>query len=230
MNALEMLQSKLGYTFSDPKILTLALTHSSRANESKTQGHNERLEFLGDAVLELHISQELYMRRPDDREGALTRMRADIVGETPLAALARRLDIGSCLLMGRGEASQGGRKRNALLADAVEAVIGAVHLDGGYEASRALVLRLFGDALDSAHFETPKKDHKSRLQEITQALFKELPVYFPLPAEGPDHAPLFKAKVELPNGAVFTASGTSIKKAEQNAAASAIAALEEGSK
>ncbi len=218
-------QACINHAFSQVKFLRCALSHSSYANE---QGHgcqdNERLEFLGDAVLELVISAEAYVRYKDVQEGQLTRVRSTLVKESSLANLARELGLDGFVLLGRGEEAQGGRERDSLLADALEAVFGAVFLDGGYEAARAVILRSFEshwpDAVDE-----PAKDFKSALQEITQQRFKKRPTYALTASSGPEHEKVFEVTLTLPDGTIFTAQGASMKKAEQSAALSALEVL-----
>ncbi len=223
--ALIRLEEKLGYVFNDTAPLETALTHSSWANEHGV-AHNERLEFLGDAVLELVISRQIYLRFPGHREGAMTKMRSSLVSEEHLAMLAEKLRLGSALRMGRGEEYQGGRTRPALLADAMEAVFGAVFLDGGFAAAEQVILLLFGGSWSSLPGQDGRKDYKTRLQEVTQALLHSLPAYIPLESRGPEHARIFTVSLELSDGKKFLASGSSLKRAEQNAARMALDELE----
>ena len=144
LKRLSELEERLQYRFHDISLLATALTHSSWANEHNTV-HNERLEFLGDAVLEVNVSYEIYKRFPQEREGGMTRLRSRLVSEGKLAELARSLHLGEALFMGRGEEAQGGRERAALIADAMEAVLGAVYLDGGHEEASALIHRLYSN-------------------------------------------------------------------------------------
>ena len=217
------LEKILGYTFKDASLLATALTHSSWANENKTlSNHNERLEFLGDAVLELCVSWELFSRFPQTREGDLTRMRAQLVSTGALASLAREMELDTWLQLGRGEESQGGRHRDALLSDAFEAVLGAVFSDGGYEAARCVVGHVLEGHWPQAVDAQSQKDFKTRLQEVTQHLFKERPVYNLIGSHGPEHAKLFEVRLELPNGTSFTSQGNSVKRAEQQAAQAAL--------
>lgn len=219
-------EERLHYQFHDVSLLAAALTHSSWANEHGTM-HNERLEFLGDAVLEINISLELYQRFPTEREGELTRLRSLLVSEGKLAELARGLRLGEALFMGRGEEAQGGRSRPALIADAVEAVLGAVYLDGGQAAASALVSRLYEGHWPSYGDAGKVKDYKTRLQEVTQSLLHTLPVYSLLSSSGPEHARTFQVHLALSNGRSFTASGGSLKRAEQEAAKLALEALDD---
>ena len=224
---LERIEQILDYHFSRPERVALALTHSSWANEHGLgQAHNERLEFLGDAVLELCISWELFTRFPQAREGDMTRVRSQLVGTTSLAQRARETGIDQLLRLGRGEEQQGGRSRDAVLSDVFEAVLASVYEDGGYAAARKVVLRIFGGLLDEVCVGRPKtKDFKTSLQERSVALFHDRPVYTTLACEGPEHARHFTVQVSLPSGQQFTACGSSCKKAEQEAARLALCAL-----
>jgi ribonuclease III len=216
----------LGHAFADPRLLATALTHSSFANErGENAGHNERLEFLGDAVLELCVSAELFSRFPEAPEGELTLLRSQLVNESSLAIMARRLQLESHVLLGRGEENQGGRSRASLLSDVFEAVMGAVFLDGGYNAAREFVARAF-DGLWPARPATPKtKDFKSRLQEYTQKTHKSRPTYALLGSAGPEHDKRFEVRLTLPCGREILATEKSVKKAEQMAARLALQSL-----
>ena len=225
LKRLAELEERLRYRFHDVSLLATALTHSSWANEHGTV-HNERLEFLGDAVLEVNISHEIYKRFPQEREGGMTRLRSRLVSEGKLAELARSLRLGEMLFMGRGEESQGGRERPALIADAMEAVLGAVYLDGGHEEASALIHRLYADRWPEPETDKKNKDYKTRLQEATQAVLHSLPVYVPLSSSGPEHAKVFRVQLELSDGRCFVAEGGSLKRAEQEAARLALAALD----
>jgi len=211
------------YHFKNKDLLRTALTHSSYANENpEIKENNERMEYLGDAVLELCITEELYKRFPMAREGELTSTRAHLVNESFLANLARDISLNKFILLGRGEENQGGRERDANLCDAFEALIGAVFLDGGYERAKELVYNLFKNKWPQRCLENTKKDYKSKLQEITQKLFKERPKYILIDSFGPEHAKSYKVKVILPNDLSFEAIASSIKRAEQMAAKEAI--------
>lgn len=223
---MDTLQKVISHRFSQVKLLRTALTHSSFANESEESAEdNERLEFLGDAVLELSISEILFRCHPDATEGALTRMRARLVSEPALAELARELKLDESLLLGRGEEMQGGRERDSLLSDALEAILGAVFLDGGYDAAKQVVGAIFESRIPAACDVKRVKDSKSRLQELTQKDFKERPVYTLLGSSGPDHAKVFEVELALPDGSRLTATGSSVKKAEQNVASKALEIL-----
>lgn len=218
------LQQRIGYSFKNVELLRQALTHSSWANEYNHPGeHNERLEFLGDAVLELAISTCLYHRYPRQREGTLTKVRASLVRESCLAELGKKLGIPEALRLGRGEEQQCGRQRESLLADALEAVLAAVYLDGGYEAAKGVVDRIFPASEQSGDGEG--KNPKCALQELCQKYHHDVPVYTLLQATGPDHARIFEVRLELPNGRYFHGIGSSRKRAEQAAAEAALAAL-----
>lgn len=220
---LKQLQENIPYTFSQVKHLVLALTHSSYCNEHpESHGHNERLEFLGDAVLELCISELLYERFENLREGELTAMRSRLVSEGALARLALDLKLDEVLLLGRGEEEQGGRRRNALVSDAFEAVLGAIFIDGGFLAAKAVVRELFTPLMPEAEGREKPKDNKSLLQERMQKTFQERPVYTLLGSDGPEHAKIFEVGLVLPDGRSFKASGSSVKRAEQAVAALAL--------
>ena len=220
---LELLQESVSYQFRQTGLLALALTHSSAANEQQTSTlHNERLEFLGDAVLELCISHELYRRFPDAREGQLTAMRSRLVNQDSLAELARKLRLDALLVLGKGEESQGGRTRDSLLSDTFEAVLGAIFEDGGFAAAHNVVARLFADAWPQPEEKKKNKDPKSQLQEFSQQHFKGRPVYALVAADGPEHAKVFSVQVTLPEGTTFLSSGSSVKRAEQTAARTAL--------
>ncbi|EGJ50730.1 ribonuclease III [Desulfocurvibacter africanus] len=228
MDRLAAIQAELDYHFGQPAYLARALTHSSYANEHELAlESNERLEFLGDAVLELAISECLFQRFPMAHEGQLTRIRSRLVKEKTLAQRARDLGLDRLILLGRGEESQGGRDRDSVLADALEALLGAVFLDGGYLAAREFVSRTFQDLLPETADLPKVKDYKTRLQEITQQRFKIRPIYAQLGTSGPDHARIYEVEVRLPEGASFAATGASLKRAEQNAARLAIEHLGE---
>ncbi len=223
-DALESLQESISYRFGQVKLLAQALTHSSYANEQGS-GHNERLEFLGDAVLELTVSEELFKRFPDAPEGALTKLRAKLVSMPGLAEMARALSLENYIYLGKGEESQGGRDRDSLLSDAFEALLGAVFLDGGFESAKRVVGKLFLDHWPE-EIETPKsRDFKSRLQEHTQREHKARPIYRLVGSSGPEHEKLFEVELSLPDGKSLTARGSSVKKAEQTAARQALEML-----
>lgn len=223
---LQRVEEGLGYAFNDKALLASALTHSSYANEhGGGVAHNERLEFLGDAVLELCVSSELFKQFPDVREGDLTRMRAKIVSQPFLSELAREYGLDTVLLLGKGEESQGGRERPSLLSDAFEALLGAVYLDGGFDAAITVVRTVFDGKWPVQKQGGPAKDCKSLLQEVTQRRFKERPVYALVDSYGPEHAKVFIVRVSLPDGRDFTSDGPSLKRAEQLVASLALETL-----
>ncbi len=223
MPAYAALQVAFGYEFNNIELLQRALTHSSWANENKSLlPHNERQEFLGDAVLEVCVSWELFSRFPHAREGHLTKLRSSLVSTKTLAELARELGVDQDLNLGRGEESQGGRKRDSVLSDALEAVLGAIFEDGGYESVHKVIVHIFGSRwpLDLEH--SQEKDYKTKLQETTQRLHKDRPIYVLQGSHGPEHAKCFEVRLTLPNGQEFFASGPSLKRAEQEAARMAL--------
>ncbi|MBD5641237.1 MAG: ribonuclease III [Desulfovibrio sp.] len=205
------------------QLLTHALMHSSWANEHQMEGlNNQRLEFLGDAVLELCITDELYHRYPQFREGALTEIRARLVSEAELARLGRELGIDKALLLGRGEEHNAGRDRDSIIADAFEAVLAAIYEDGGIESARKVVKWVYRKRWEEASRLETKKDAKSRLQELCQKLYRETPNYIRLGQSGPDHAKTFEVKLILPDGQEFVGLEKSAKRAEHAAAALAL--------
>jgi ribonuclease III len=212
-----------GHAFADPGLLTQALTHRS-ANAL----HNERFEFLGDALVGLLIADALFQRWPKAHEGELTRARAELVRESSLAALARTLDLGSRIQLGPGEMKSGGHRRESILADALEAVVGAIYLDAGYEACRNIVLPWFSDAIAALPpLNKLGKDAKTRLQEWLQARQYPLPVYTLLAESGEDHAKSFRIGCALAEpAAVGEGEGASRRAAEQAAAEAVLAVLE----
>ena len=223
---LDSVQQAIHYRFKQVKLLEMAMTHSSYANEQDGQAeNNERLEFLGDAVLELCVAEELYRRFPLAREGDMTRMRAGLVSKPTLSDMAQEFNLDEGLLLGKGEASQGGRLRKTLLGDVLEAVIGAIFQDGGYEAAKTWVAFAFANRWPEGAEGEKAKDPKSKLQELTQKWFKDRPVYLLDSTTGPEHAKVFHVKVLLPSGAAYTATGASMKRAEQKAASLALHAL-----
>lgn len=223
-HALQALEKKLGHYFKSPAILDQALTHTSWANEhTACDEHNERLEFLGDAVLELCVSDELFHRFPLAREGAMTEMRSRLVSEPVLAAISRSLGLDNLIRLGIGEERQDGRNKDSLLADAFEAVLAAVYEDGGFVECKKVIAEIYAD-LWPAQISPPKeKDPKSRLQEECQKRYRQLPVYTLFAANGPDHARVFNVKLALPDGREFAGTDSSAKKAGQAAAAAALA-------
>jgi ribonuclease-3 len=226
----EALESRLGYRFRDRDLLECALTHRSRANEDETGvvRDNESLEFLGDSVLGFLIAERLYLSFPQSDEGHKSKMKASLVSTTALARLARRLDLGEYLVLGRGEEKTGGRKKRALLADGYEALVAAVYLDGGIEAARDFIAREFGGLLSGqTSASLSEGDHKSRLQEYVQARDRPLPEYHVVAESGPDHRKVFQVDVSVAGAVVASASGRKKKEAEQEAARLALASLQD---
>ncbi|MDI3281413.1 MAG: ribonuclease III [Bacillota bacterium] len=225
---LERLRSALGADGLDLALLQEATTHSSYANERPGEGlsHNERLEFLGDAVLGLIIAEHLFKALPGRAEGRLAKLKARLVSEPVLARLAGRLALGSYLLLGRGEELTGGRKRVSILADALEAVIGACYLSLGWEETRRLVLAWWEEELTGLASGEEVLDAKSALQELTQAEWRERPEYRVIGEEGPDHQKKFCVEVWLGERSLGRGEGRTKKAAEQAAARVALAALQ----
>tara|TARA_B100000676_G_scaffold168269_1_gene165576 strand:- start:2644 stop:3330 length:687 start_codon:yes stop_codon:yes gene_type:complete len=223
-NDLDRLMARLGYRFNDIDLLALALTHRSVSRHR----NYERLEFLGDAQLGQIISIALFERFPDAAEGQLTRMRASLVRGQTLALVARELGLGDCLVLGGGELKSGGFRRDSILADALEAVIGAILLDGGESQCRDVVLNWFNDRLQAITPQNAQKDAKTRLQEWLQARKFELPIYQVTNVEGLAPKQTFDVTCELEQmQQTFTAHGASRRKAEQQAAAAALSWLEQ---
>lgn len=223
-----ILQEKLGYSFQDIALLTEAMTHRSFANEYQSEDllDNERLEFLGDAVLDLIVSQYLMNFQPDAPEGELTRIRADVVAMPSLARLARKLDLGSCLLLGKGEERSGGRDKSNLLADALESLLGAIFTDSNFDSVQKVVLPLFIPLLEQAS-SREGQDFKSRLQELVQAAQGELPVYKLVEATGPPHDRVYHVEVYVQKRLEGAGQGRTKKSAEQAAAEAAISSLDQ---
>ena len=227
MHTLQVLEKKLGYTFRCKEQLQAALYHSSYANEHRCCGvsSNERLEFLGDAVLGLVTADYLYHKHPDLPEGDLTRMRAALVCEESLYEVAQRLGLGSELRLGKGEEAGGGRHRASILADATEAVFAAVYLDGGITAASALIHRVLLDVEREEVVEERRRDYKTLLQEHIQRKAGQELTYCMVREEGPDHAKTFVTEVRLNGTAIGEGSGHSKKESEQMAAKSALEKL-----
>ena len=225
------LQDVIGHRFANVRLLLTALTHRSWANENRTDDakqpqDNERLEFLGDAVLDLVIGHRLMDRYPDQREGELSVTRAHVVSEAGLSDVARSIRLGKWLLLGKGEERSGGRDKPSILADALEAVIAAVYLDAGFDAARDLVERLMAEVIDQVR-ETGTSDYKTAFQEAAQARLKVTPEYRVLGSSGPDHDKTFEVGVAIDGKVWATGAGKSKKEAEQRAARAAQALLDE---
>lgn len=227
--SLDALQERLGHRFRDPGLLRIALTHASYAHENQVE-HNERLEFLGDAVLQMATTLLLMERFPTAREGELSRLRARLVNTRALAAVARELGIADALRLGVGEESSGGRARTSILADAVEALLGAVHQDAGMGPCTEIVRRWMEPRLATLEqVDAPSgqrwKDPRSRLQELAQAQRRQAPQYRLLSAEGPPHDLVFTMAVELDGRLLGVGVGRSKRDASRAAAAEALTRL-----
>lgn len=226
MPALAELQQRLGHQFRDEGLLRLALTHPSVAHENNAiVRHNQRLEFLGDSVLELILSTELFAKFPDADEGQLTKSRAKLANANSLSTHGRSLELGKHLILSRGEENTGGRNRSSALADAFEAVLGAIYLDGGFEAARAFVLREFAADLSELELPVGIENPKGELQELLQAKSPVAPVYELISAEGPDHDRHFVCAVLHDGKELARGSGKSKKAAESDAALAALSKL-----
>ena len=217
-------EAKLDVSFKDPELLELALTHRSYAYENELVDTNERLEFLGDAILNLCVTDLLYARFPSYLEGDLAKLRASLVSEPALADVAGDLDLGDVIKLGRGESQSGGRHKPSIKADALEAVVGAVYLDGGILGVRRLVKRLFGWRIEATVGKEIPKDPKTRLQEMVTRKHGILPRYRVV-GSGPDHAKRFRAEVFVNDESCGEGEGRSKKEAEQAAAARALEML-----
>ena len=222
------LQTRLAYTFRDEGLLRLALTHPSVAHESgEPMAHNQRLEFLGDAVLQLVLTRELYEKFPAFDEGPLTKARAKLVNRRTLAEHARALDLGPHLILSRGEEMHGGRERPSALADTFEALLGAIFLDGGYNAARQFILREFSAAFGKLTVPPTIENPKGELQELLQARSPESPQYHVVSATGPDHDRVFECIVQHAGVELARGRGKSKKAAESEAALTALKKLRE---
>jgi len=207
-------QDRIGYRFSDPDLLRRALTHNSLASD--TRPSNQRLEFLGDRVLNLAIAEALLAQDQSADEGTLAPRYNALVRKETCADVARTMDLGAVLRLGRGEQNTGGRRKNAILGDAMEAVLAAIYLDGGLDAARKVILKHWGDKL--INVEAQARDAKTALQEWVQARGEPPPRYVEIARDGPDHAPRFTIAARLASGAEAQAEGGSKREAEQAAA------------
>jgi len=234
MNAYEVLidnslkiEELLGYTFENKKWLILAFVHRSFFNEQKevVEEHNERLEFLGDAVLGLIVSSTLYTLLPDQSEGQLSHLRSQAVEASRCALFVAKLEIGSFLLLGKGEKRAEGRGRETILADFFEALLGAIYLDGGLEAARTFFLHHFQEDLQKI-MEKPTRNWKAELQDYSQKKFQKPPQYKVIMESGPDHSKMFHIKVHIDDKVMGQGSGFSKKQAEQASAEQALLVLD----
>jgi len=222
------LQTRLGYPFRNEGLLQLALTHPSVAHESgEPTAHNQRLEFLGDAVLQLVLTHELYDKYSAFDEGPLTKARAKLVNRRTLAEHARALGVGAHLILSRGEETSGGRERASTLADAFESLLGAIFLDGGFDAARGFILREFSAAFGKLSVIPTIENPKGELQELLQARSSESPQYHVVSATGPDHDRVFECIVQHDGVELARGSGKSKKAAETDAALAALKKLQE---
>ena len=218
------LVERLRYRFREPSLLDEALTHRSVSDRN-----NERLEFLGDAILNFVIASELFHRQPGDTEGGLSRLRASLVNRETLAEIARGLDLGGCLRLGSGERKSGGRRRESILSDALEGVFGAVYIDGGFDACQDLILQLFRDRLDNLPAASDLKDPKTRLQEHLQSRHQPLPSYEVLDVAGQAHEQRFRVACRVESADMHTEGvAGSRRRAEQEAARAMLARLSGG--
>jgi ribonuclease-3 len=220
-------QQVLGITFNDPSLLERALTHSSYVNEKQGVASNERLEFLGDAVLGLIIADKLYHDFPDYSEGEMTQIRAALVRSGTLFRIAKSIDLGDYLYLGKGEEASGGREKTTNLESALEAVIAAVYLDLGLLEAEKLVLRLFVSEIEKAIGKSPDIDYKSSLQEVLQRKYQRAPTYVLVDTTGSEHDRYFVAEARLGDRVLGKGTGRSKKSAETEAARAALAQLQE---
>jgi len=216
------LEDVIGYRFKDSAVLKEALSHKSFASESKSSVYNERLEFLGDSVLAAVVAHQLYVDYPGEPEGRLSKIKSQLVSRPTLAHWAAELNLGAYLLLGVGEETSGGRSRQSLLGNALEALIGAIYLDGGYGAAETFIRQW----CIGRHGSLAETDHKSRLQEVLQKKFKVPPVYELKSAEGPDHDKTFEVFVRIGKKTLAHGVGKTKKEAEQSAARNALTAME----
>jgi ribonuclease-3 len=225
---LRELEKSLHTHFRRLSLLDQALSHPSFVNELPEQrgAHYEKLEFLGDAVLELVVSHDLFDNYPTYYEGELTKLRAAVVSKPTLAKIAKKIGIDPYIQLGKGEELGGGRKRNSLLADVMESVIGAIYLDSGLKAAREFVVRHFSEDIERLDQDQQKMDYKSILQEITQSRFQTLPRYVVLSEAGPPHDRTYEILLTINDQPYGTGTGRNKKEAQQNAACDALAKLQ----
>jgi len=218
--ALNQLETALCYNFRHIEFLETALTHSSYVHENPqlAAADNERYEFLGDAVLGFCVSDMLIKKYPDFSEGSLSQVRSSLVNEKPLARLAKKLNLGDYLLLGKGEDISGGRFKDSLLANALEAVLAAIYLDAGMTKAKSTMKKLIGPLLEDNSLRSQYFDYKTALQEFCQKKYKAAPIYALIDSHGPDHAKIFEVKVTIADKTEHLGSGRSKKEAEKNAA------------
>ncbi len=227
MHPLSDIQKRIACRFQHPELLEQALTHKSYANENRVPYHNERMEFLGDSVLNLIVSEYLMKTCPASSEGDLSRIRAAVVSEPALAAIARELGLGAYILLGRGEEQTGGRDKDSLLANCLEALIASIYLDAGKDAAGAFVIRFFEEVLQKTCTSRSTLDYKTELQERCQERLKLLPEYRIASESGPDHQKQFEVEVWIKGELSGRGLGKSKKEAEQRAAKEALERLSE---
>ena len=228
MSLLKNLQERIAYRFQNDQLLIQALTHRSYLHQSNEEGEdNERLEFLGDSVIELIVSHLLLTRLPHIDEGGLSKARATLVKEVTLASLARRVQLGEALRLGRGEEETGGREKDSILAGGFEALAAAIYLDGGYEEAFRVIEGLYTHLLEKIKEELQDHDFKTRLQEYTQKRLNTTPQYVVTAQEGPDHEKTFEVVISIGKKAYGMGRGKSKKEAEQRAAEKALRSLPE---
>ncbi len=225
MPRLSDIQQRIGHWFKNEELLERSLIHKSYANENRVPAHNERFEFLGDAVLGLVISEYLMRTCPDSSEGDLSRFRAAVVSEPALAKIAREIGLGSYILLGRGEEQTGGRDKDSLLANCLEALIASVYLDGGKDAAEAFVIRFFEEIIRKTCASRGTLDYKTELQELCQERLKQLPEYRVVSETGPDHQKQFAVELSIKGEVCGRGVGKSKKEAEQKAAKEALEKL-----
>jgi ribonuclease-3 len=219
------IQERIAYQFEDISLLERALTHKSFANEYRVSYHNERMEFLGDAVLNLTVSEYLMRACPNASEGELSKLRAAVVSEPALSSIARKIGLGSYILLGRGEEQTGGRGKDSLLANCLEALIASIYLDTGKEPAAAFVIRFFEDMIKEICTSRGILDNKTELQELCQERLKQLPEYKTVSETGPDHQKQFEVEVWIKGRLSGRGIGRSKKEAEQRAAKEALEKL-----
>ena len=224
---IQNLQSQLKYFFNDRGILLQALTHTSYSHENLQEKpislrDNERMEFLGDAILDAILTDILLEAFPNAQEGPLSKIRASLVNEKTLAEIARKVGIQDAVRLGKGELRTHGNEKPSILSSTMEAVIAAIYLDGGFQAEYPIVRHLFSSYIQADQGRNPFVDHKTQLQELSQARHRQTPTYILLGSEGPDHAKVFEIEVRLASQTLAIAKGPSKKEAEQNAARAAI--------
>jgi ribonuclease-3 len=217
----EKLQKFIGYEFGDPEILVTALTHKSYMAETGVENCNERMEFLGDSILSAIVAEAFYLRYPREREGKLSQFKAQIVSAHNLSGWSRKMNLGNCICLGKSEDTKEARQREGLLCDVFEAVTGAIYLDGGFGIAKKFVLRFLNDCKEIEII-----DYKSRLQEIVQSIYKELPEYRIIKEFGPDHNKKFEVAVYIKSKFLGKGAGNSKKEAQRSAADQAIKNME----